>query len=348
MLTKLHIWLGGAVIVLLPACSVFAGMFSAGRELQPVTDSGFRVTAGIINEAQGMVEETTRRLYEVQGRYEEASAGETYTQDDFEMEGPYPAVGLSLENKWKYVTFGFDMLWFTADMSTVARRNYYIGVGDEVQYGGASYENMKIPEGTPFSMDILGGMAELRGLITPVTFSPDPNFRFTPWIDVGLMLFAGQYDIDAGEPTGTTQYLNPPEDFVIGGKSSGTLGLVLPQYGLGGECRIFLEKGIDLVFQGNYVICNYKGGSSFLTTSSEREKNLDIDHSNTRVKIFLEFPLRSGRFITVGAQYQLIDTEGSITTTDVTTEEILANRDRFDKHAKFKLSSVLAMIGWTF
>jgi hypothetical protein len=337
-----------AIVVFLSVVDARGGIFSAGRDIQQKTDSNFRITAGAINEIEGMVEETTRKVYEIEGNFEAANSGETYTQDDFGMKGPYPTLGFSLENKWKYFTFQLDMLGFKAEVNTVAHRNYYIGVGDEVQYGGRGYTNMKIPEGTPFSMDILGGITELRGLITPFTFSPDPNFKFTPWIDVGLMLFAGQYDIDAGEPTGTTQYMYPPEDFVIGGKSSGLLGMGLPQYGLGGEIRIFLEKGIDLVFQGDYSICNYSGSSSFLTTSSEREKNLDIDHKNTRVRASLEFPLKSERFLTVGVQYQLIDTEGNITTTDVTPEEILANRDRFDKYAKFKLSSVVGMIGLTF
>jgi len=336
------------VLVFGMAGSSYAGIFSAGRAVQEKADGHLRITAGSINEIQGMVEETTRKVYVLEGRLEEAASGETYTEDDFNMKGPYPTLGLSLENQWKYFTLQLDVFGFKTDVNTVARRNYYIGIGEDIQYGGREYSNMKIPEGTPFSMDIVGGIVELRGLITPLTFKPSSILRITPWIDAGLMFFGGQYDIDAGESTGTTTYMNPPEDYVIGGSSSGFLGLGLPQIGLGGEIRIGAENAPNLVLQGDYAVCNYEGGSSFLTSSSKNEKNVDIDHTNMRARFMLEFPMSSGRLFMVGAQYQLIESEGSITTMDDTPEEILADREKFDKYAKFKLSSVMGMLGLTF
>jgi len=109
-----------------------------------------------------------------------------------------------------------------------------------------------------------------------------------------------------------------------------------------------VEKGVNVVLQGHYAVCQYEGGSTFLTTSSHREKNLDIDHVNQRVRLEVEFPLKSGRMVTVGVQYQMIESEGSITATDQTAEEILANRARFNKYATFTLESIVAMLGLTF
>ncbi|OGV67967.1 MAG: hypothetical protein A2283_09085 [Lentisphaerae bacterium RIFOXYA12_FULL_48_11] len=336
------------VLMLGVAGTSHGGLFSAGRETNEKSDGHLRITAGSINEIQGMVEETTRKVYEVEGRWEDAASGSTFTQDDFNMKGPYATLGVSLETQWKYFSLQMDVLGFKTEVNTVASRNYYIGIGDDVQYGGGEYSNMKIPEGTPFSMDILGGIMEIRGLITPFTFKPSPTLRITPWIDAGLMFFVGQYNIDAGDPTGTTTYMNPPEEYVIGGESSGFLGLGLPQIGFGGEIRMGPENGVNLVLQGDYAVCNYEGSSSFLTSSSEHEKSVDIDHTNTRIRFMVEFPMSSGRLFMVGAQYQLIESEGSITTMDDTPEEILADREKFDKYAEFRLSSLVGMIGLSF
>jgi len=255
------------VCVLAAACCgafhvVQGGVFSAGRQNDDITDSNIRVTAGMITRIEGMVQETTRPVYELEGNEAGAASAETYTGGDFGVDDAYPTIGLSIENRWKYFTFQFDTLLFNIDVDTVARRNYYIGVGDEVMYGGRGYTNMKIPQGTPFTMKTLGITGELRGLITPVTVKPCEVIKFVPWIDLGLMLFGGDYDIDAGTPTGTTTYMYPPEDFVV--------------------------------------------------------------------------------------QYQMIESEGSITATDQTAEEILANRARFNKYATFTLESIVAMLGLTF
>ncbi len=358
--------------------------FRAGRIINEKSDTHLRIMAGSINEIEGMVEEkyqyssayellkrekfvqevfgnlvletpndtineeTTRKVYELEGRFDKLGSGETYTEDDFNMKGPYPTLGLSFEKQWKYFTVQMDLLGFKTKANTVARRNYYIGIGDDILYEGQEYSNMKIPEGTPFSMDILGGIAELRGLITPLTYKPSPNFQFTPWLDVGLLFFAGQYDLDAGISTGTTNYMNPPEGYVIGGESSGLLGLGLPQVGLGGEIRIGGENSMNFVLQADYSVCIYEGSSSFLTSSSKNEKDVDIDHTNMKIRMMLEFPMNSGRMFTAGLQYQQIESEGSITTTDDTPEEILADREKWDKYAKFKLTSIVAMVGLTF
>jgi hypothetical protein len=234
------------------------------------------------------------------------------------------------------------------DTETVAKRNYYIGVDEEILYRGRLFDNLLIPEGAPFSMEMTGGKLELRGLITPFTIRPADGLSITPWIDLGLFGFVGYYEIEAGEPRGTTRYLFPPEDFVIGGSSEGVAGLGLPEAGLGGEVRLGDDRGANLVVQGHYAVCQYDGSTKYLASSRHREKDADIDHSNVRVRVSVEIPLKNGRAVTLGGEYQSVESEAEITSTGQTLEEIIARRERFDKRVDFRMESLVGMLGLTF
>jgi len=320
----------------------------AGRDLPVERNVNWRVSVGHISEMQGLVEETTRSYYDVTGQQLKLGLAENYDLNDFGMDGGYGTIGLSYEKAGKFLSFQFDVSVMNPEIDTVARRNYYIGVGEDVEFQGRGYDNMLIPEGTPFSMELIGGFMEMRGLITPFTFKPSEMLRITPWLDLGLFVFAGQYEVDAGEPTGTTQYLIPPEEFVIGGSSEGTVGLGLPEVGFGGEIRIGDESGANLVLSGHYVVCEYDGSSKYLTTSSHREKDIEIDHVNYRLRCTYEVPMENSRCFTLGVQYQVIDTEAMIQSTAATAAEIIARRERFDKSVQFELEAVTGMIGLTF
>jgi len=323
------------------------GVFRAGREIEDGRDFKLRVTVGQIQNFEAVVQETTRAFYDVSGRAASQQDAENYDLNDFGMDDGYPTLGFSLERVWKYFSLQLDAAAMEPDTETVARRNYYIQVGD-VTYNGRSYEHMKIPEGTRFSVDAIAGIIELRGLFTPFTFMPAENVRFTPWIDMGLFGFAGDYDIDAGPATGVTQYQEPPEDFVVGGKASGTGGLGLPELGLGGELRLGGAGEVNFVLEGHYAVCEYDGSTKFLTTNSHREKDLDLDHVNMRLRGFLEVPLKSSRCLTIGVQYQSIESDALIESSSDDPDEILARRERFDKEVEFEMESIQAMVGLTF
>ena len=116
----------------------------------------------------------------------------------------------------------------------------------------------------------------------------------------------------------------------------------------GGEIRIGDEGGANLVLSGHYVVCEYDGSSKYLTSSNHREKDIEIDHVNYRLRCTCEIPMESGRCFTLGVQYQVIDTEAMIESTALTPEEIIASRERFDKEVEFELEAVTGMIGLTF
>ena len=172
--------------------------------------------------------------------------------------------------------------------------------------------------------------------------------QISPFLDLGLFMFLGYYDIDAGEATGVVQYQEPPEDFVVGGQADGFIGAGLPELGLGCEIRMGQPDDVNFVMQGHYSVCQYDGSSKYLTTSSGRDKDVDIDHVNARLRCSVEFPMQSGRCVTLGVEYQLIDMDVAITSQSDSEEEIIENRERFDKFAELKMQYAAAMLGLTF
>jgi hypothetical protein len=207
---------------------------------------------------------------------------------------------------------------------------------------------MTIPEGTPFSMDLTGFSIEFLGSITPFAVQPAEVLSLTPSLDLGLFGFVGAYNVSAGEASGVTVFQNPPEEFVIGGEGKGIVGLGVPEVGGGAELRIGRRNQTSLLLQGHYLICSYNGSSEFLTSSAEREKNVDADFYNIRARGLIEFPMSGGRRFSVGGQYQSVEAEGTITSVADTPEEILEMQERFDKNFTFKMVSVMGVVGMTF
>ena len=334
-----------ALLVLLPL-SARAG-FEWGGCRVPDHSQNLRLAIGAVTEFEGMVSETTRRYYDVAGRPESQADAESYGTSDFNMDGPYGAIGLSCDALWGFIGFRLDTLFLSPSVSTTAKRDYYIEVGDDIEYQGNSYDQMKIPAGTDFDAELTGNMTELDLSLVPFGFQSDDFLRINPSLDFGVLFFGGSYEIDAGEPTGVVQYQSPPEDFVVGGKSGGFLGLALPQWGPGIDLRIGAAEGVQASLQAHYLFFNYDGSSLYLTTADHREKNVDVEHRNLRIRGQIEFPMRRGA-LNVGLQVQMIETEGSVTSQETDPEEILAARERFDKDFTFTLTSVLATIGITF
>jgi len=336
-----------AVVLVVRTTVCADGFLVGGRDYDEKRDAQIRITGGIIAEIDAMIQETTRKFYDATDQQFKHDLAERFDLDDFSFDDGYPTVGLSYENAAKWLTFQLDACVSRADADAVAQRNYYVGVGS-VEYGGREYDHMQIPEGRAFSMDLTAVFMEMRGLFTPFTLKPAESVSFTPWVDLGLILFVGNYEINAGAPSGVIQYMNPPEDFVVGGQADGVVGLGLPELGLGGQLRIGSPGAVNLVLQGRYAILQYDGDMSYFTSSRHREKNVDIDHFNARVSCALEFPLASGSCITLAAQYQLIESEAAVTSKDATTEEIIARRERFDKDVDFTMGVGTAMLGMTF
>jgi hypothetical protein len=341
--------LGTAVMICLMMGAVTGwGGVVAGRSTPKTRDANIRLGGGVIMEIAGTVQETTRRFYDATDQQFKQSDAERFDLDDFDFDDGFGTVGLSLEKAAKYFTFQMELGVMQPDVSTVARRNYYIGV-DGVDFNGQTYEHMQIPEGQAFEMEITALMADLRFLLTPCTVEGGERFAFTPWAGIGLFLWGGEYDLDAGPARGVIQYQEPPEDFVVGGQSSGYLGIGVPELALGGEMRFGRADGVNLVLQGTYAVLEYDGDTGWITSSKHREKDLDLEHVNIRARAQIEIPRGEKAMWTVGVQYQLVDSEALISTKeDLTLEEVIARRERFDKEVDFHMKAVMGTVGLTF
>jgi hypothetical protein len=337
---------GVVVVCLLAAGAAGRAEIVGGRVLPPARDAGLSVGVGAIVDMAGEVRETTRPLYTATGREYLQERREDYDLEDFGMDGGYATFALAGENAGKYVTLGFRLTYLGLDTETTALRDYYIGVSS-VSFAGRDYEYMQIPEGTPFTADFTGGMLELHGLVTPLTFQGG-GLLLTPWLGLGLLVVGGQYKIDAGPATGTVQYLNPPETYVVGGEADGFVVGGLPELNLGGELRLGASDALNLVVRLNYGFCSFEADAGMFSSADHHDKDLTLDHANLRAMCGIEWPLEGGRAVSLGVTYQSIKTEAETRSSATSTEEIIANRERFDKDIDFDMTLVTGVLGYRF
>ena len=334
-----------AALTLLPA-SARAGA-EWGGSFPPGRSQHLRLQGGAVIGFEGMVAETTRKLYDVTGHTWKQDDAERYDTSDFDLDGSYGLFGLSCDAMWSFVGLQLDTAFFQPSTRTTARRDYYIAVGDDIEYQGNSYDHLMIPKGTTFDADLTGNLTELTLRLVPVGFKAGESLRINPSLELGVLFFGGKYDIDAGETTGVKTYQNPPEDFAIGGRASGYAGLIAPQWGPGLEVRFGGPDALHVDVQAHYLFFDYSGSTSFFTSADHREKDLDFSHKNLRLRGQIEIPLKRTA-LNLGVQVQWIETEGTVSSQATDPEEILARQERFDKEFTFKLDAVLATLGVTF
>lgn len=325
-----------------------ADMWAFGRSEEGGRGVQLGLRAGVISEFNAVVEETTRRLYDVMGEDWKQDRANTFAMEDFNVSGSHPAIGLGYQRSGRFLTFLADANYFSISSDAVAQRDYYLNDVGSLVFDGRRYDNMVIQEGEAFSFDVNGAALEFRFQFTPVTFQPVSGMRVMPFLDAGLFGFFGRYDIDAGTSSDVIQYQNPVEDFVVGGRASGLNGMGLPEYGGGIEIRAGQPDTAQVVLHTHYVICRYQGSTSFLTSARHRDKNLDIDHHNLRVRLYGEFPLKSGRSWMLGGQFQQVRSEGVVESAATDPADIIARRERFDKEFSFRMTMFNLMAGMRF
>jgi hypothetical protein len=339
-------WLWLPLMLLFP---LLAGAESVewGGILPEGRTQNLRLQVGAVLEFEGVVTETTRSVYELTGEADSRALAESYGTSDFDMEGPFGAIGLSLDMAWRFFRLQVDSTFLAPSVSTTAKRDYYLSVGDDITFNGVGYDRLMIPEGTPFSADLFGNITELVFSFVPLGFRIGESVVVNPMLSAGVLLFGGRYDIEAGESTEVITYLNPPEQFVMGGSASGFVGMGAPQWGPGVEVRIGPPGGVNVDLQAHYLMMTYNGSTAFLTTADHRDKDLDFDHTNLRLQGQVEFPTRRGAW-NLGVMVQFIDSDGLISSSATDPDEIRAKRERFDKEFIFKVQSVYATVGLSF
>ena len=322
-----------------------ADVFQWGRNLKDRKTFEVDVTAGKVVNIKGSVEETIRPYYQQIG---DDTQGESYTLSELGLDGKKATFGLGIEQKWKYITLEVGGFYYNPTSNTTALRDYYLGISNDIEYQGKEYEYMMIPEGQPFTADLKSVFCELDILITPITLAPSPNLEFVPFFYLGITGIFGTYDIDAGPPTGTTVYEDPPRDYVIGGRTDGWMGAGMPGVGLGGEIRIGPPDGLRLVLEGRYVLFRYNGSTDYIPVSIRHEKDLDLDYDNYEAKVQMELPLSEKLDIVLGLSYEYVKIDAEATAIEKSPEEIEDEREKFDKKINFELSEFHGFVGLKF
>jgi len=356
----------GMLLFLALASQGFAQMES-GRAFDKEGERPFKInlSAGVFNLKEGHVEETRRAWDETGHPVDYTSYLSSYTFEELGLTGNHPAIGITFEKQWKFITLIMDGSYINASASSVAkmhstashvpgnRRGYYLNV-NEVNYNGRSYEYMFIPDGQEFDAEMSGGSIALRMLITPFHFRFGEASAFTPWAHLGIYSLFGKYTIDAGEARGTVQYEIPPETYVIGGEGTGDAFAALPDIGFGGEFRFRLGRvrhgDVMLSLQGDFGFLSYNGNTGNLGISDTRNsKDVDLTYHNYELKASIEIPVGDEVDLFCGVTYRAMDVEADLVSThkDEYEQENIYH-EKYDKHATMTASVLTGQIGLTF
>lgn len=340
------------IAIVFAAAALASGAFAQAewdwRNATPESrDSQWRLYYGSIFSLSGNVDETFRAYYAATGQDSKQALAESYDLKEFNVKAPYDTIGFHYDKAGKWWSFKWDMLFFEIDSDAVAKRNYYIGVGDDINYGGHKYDHMMIAKGDEFSIDIVGAMTDFIFSFTPFTFfyGGNDSMRLTPSIDIGLTLVGGKYEIDDGDARGTTVYQNPPIDFVIGGKSSTLVGAGAPKVGLGGTFTVGQDGHTQWITHADVGYFAYDGSTKPFTSSGHREKNLDLSVLSVNAETGFSFSLSDGVALTTGIRLQFLDISGEIKSKHKDAEKIIAARERFDKKADLTMTMAMLYVG---
>lgn len=318
-----------------------------GGAVREEADVHIRGLVGAAFHFKGMVEETERKFYTRQGDPISKQGQETYSQDDFETDDLFGLAGLSFSAAWPWFRLQVDSVFMNPSLDATARRNYYLTLNDSISYRGRDYDHFMIPEGEHFDADFVGNMTELTLMLVPFSVRQDDWLEVTPMLEAGILALGGRYEIDAGESRGLTTYQYPPEEFVVGGHVEDWAGIGVPQWGGGVQVRLGSAEQVHLDLQAHYLFCLYNGSTSCFTTAKHRNKDLDLDHRNIRLRAELAFP-QERKTWTVGVQAQFITTDGTLESSETDPKKIAAAPERFDKVFGFELNTVLATVGVAF
>lgn len=330
------------------AAPAFDVQLEWGHPLPEDRDASWAISYGSLVDLSGHIDETFRAYYKATGQNWKQSLAESYSLSDFGVDGPYSTIGLHYEKQWTFWAFRWDLVRLALDSSANAKRDYYLGVGDDIKYGGKSYDHLKIPKGSRFEIDFDGFLTSGLFAFTPFTLWIDDGLSFTPELDAGLVLVLGEYDIDAGKARGTAVYQNPPVDFVVGGSSESLVGAGAPMIGLGGELRLGPEDWIQWVFRANLGYFSYSGSTKPFTSSGHRAKDIDLDYFSLDFDVSVLLPMTEKTCLELGARLQYADLSAEIKSKEKDAAAVVAARERFDKKADFDAVSVLFYAGVSF
>ena len=296
--TPLLLWLSLVSISLLHADDKIAG----GRVQDDGFDLDLYVGLGQISSLSGSVLETANGSL-ISGALN-TDLGELGINDGSET----TLIGGKLSGKW--FTLLMDVRYNKIDASGTADSDIRINV-DGVSFGAQDLQYLLIPVGTDFTVDSQSNWLGLGLRFTPLTFNPQGQFRFTPWLHVGFQYVDTSFNIDSGSSVGVDVPGFGNRRFAIRGQASGDSELIIFEYGVGGELRYRFhesgQKGIEIVASGTYKILNFEGSLSDIGFDDNDFDDLLIDYQALNLSLEVHFPIEDYFTLTAGIFTEQVD-----------------------------------------
>ncbi len=338
-------------LLLIANLSAEAELITGGRPVNPDKSFTIKATVGQVTDIKGGVTETTRQLYELEGRDPSTFEPESYTFEELGLTDSEITYGFVVEKMWRYLTLRGDFSYMRAEARGVPPRDFFIGV-DDIEFQGKSYEYMKLEDGIPYEASMDAALISLRMQFTPFTLGADRVVSLTPWVHAGVFAIAGTFEVSQGEAQRIQLYENPPREYVVGGQGEGSLAGFAPEIGIGGEARFWLGQNRhgdrELALQGTVAIFTYDGSSDALGISSRNEKDLDVDYQMVELRALLYWPISARMDLVLGAEYKVLTADAQSKAQPKTLEEAQETREKFDKDIDLDLTIVNAFIGLRF
>jgi hypothetical protein len=334
----------GLLVSSLVAQSAAAG--ERGRHFEPGLRSRLTFSYGELDPFDASVRETDRPINELRAENQRDNA-EFYSIEDFGFEQSHDIWGIAYEYAWKHVSIFADTSRFSADAVATAPRDLFLSV-DEIGFDGRTFDYQAIPVGTLYDAELTTNLLNTRVAYTPWTFAPGGTVQFVPWVHLGVVYLAADFDIDAGPALGVQLYENPPREYVINGSGSGDVSGAGPELGFGGELTARLGERSRLVLQANASVFQISATTGELGFSSRREKALDYDYRAADLRLYFETPITAGSLFLVGLQYKWLDIDALSEALERPEDEVLELREKFNKDIHLDMSTVNLTIGFRF
>ena len=278
------------VVVLLFSTVITNAGLVAGRSIPDGRDAGLTLRMGQVASLEADVKDSSSSFLR-----------QDFSLSDLGIEGGYITYGFSADKAWKFFGVQLDFLYFTLSEGITAQQSYDISIDSFADY-------LHVEANTEIKAEFTGGLAELHGLFTPISFQISESLSFTPWASLGITVLAGNYDIDNGKSTATVSYGPLSESYSVGGSASGPMGFIVPDIGFGGEVRIGAPDDFNFVVNGNYSFLPMSENLGKMLSEQSESTDVTINYKNIKINGFLEIPYGdNGKAWTVGVQYEEID-----------------------------------------
>ncbi|MGA0334242.1 MAG: hypothetical protein ACO3N7_06445 [Kiritimatiellia bacterium] len=294
-------------LLLLLTFPAFSQSLSGGRAQSQSATLEFYGGLGQMTSLEGRVQET-RNGAQISGGLD-TSLVDLNINDGSDV----TMIGAKITGKW--FTLLVDHRQSNVSASGEAEGEIRLKV-DGISFAGQDLDYLLIPAGGAYSIESDTTWLGLGLRFTPFTINPEGRVRFTPWLHLGVQYIQSEYDVDAGSTVRLSAAGFGDRVYAVNGSATGKAELILPEYGLGGEVRVWLgeaEASPELVGFATWKILEYDGALDDLGVEDDSFDQLDLSYSSLELGANLYFPVGDRLDLLVGLYYEQVDSTTILT-----------------------------------